>query len=49
MKSNSGHESSSLNELDKDSSEIGIGGYIEEDINEANYRKKMQRRKDEIW
>ncbi len=46
MKSNLGNESSSLNELDKDSKKIGIGGFTEEDINEESYRKKMQRRKE---
>ena len=46
MKNNLNKHSSSLNELDKDSNKLGIGGFSDEEINEESYRKKMIRRKE---
>jgi len=46
MPNNSNNENVNLDELDKLSKNIGIGGFLDKDINEEKYRKKMQRRKE---
>ncbi len=46
MASKVNNKSSSLEELDKESNEIGIGGFSDEENNEEKYRKKMQKRKE---
>ena len=35
-----------INELDKNASEIGIGGYLAHEVDESSYRKRMNRRKE---
>ncbi len=35
-----------INELDKNASELGIGGYLAQEVDESSYRKRMNRRKE---
>ncbi len=46
MRNNSKSEDISLIDLDKESEKIGMGGFISSNIDEKNYKKKMQRRKE---
>ncbi|WP_269622546.1 cob(I)yrinic acid a,c-diamide adenosyltransferase [Prochlorococcus marinus] len=46
MKSEPNKKKSVLINLDKESNQLGVGGYSSEEIDEENYQKKMQRRKE---